>query len=302
MEYSKSIVPQVSLSFAGGYVNVHPPGGPNASGWKNIEITPTWQFLTDVDRELVGSVAMSFEMGGSGSSAVADKFTTYTPKILFGKGFGDLPDSMSLLRPFAVTGVIGYALPATSTASKSIEWSGALEYSLLYLQANVRNQGISGFVSRLTPVVEFSLSTPTETGGGGTTGTINPGLIWSGQYTQVGAEAIVPGQSGLRRQCRRDDATSLLSGRPLPALVGNAVIRGQPLKASALVLISAIAGSPAPRWRMPFWSAPVRPRVKVCMTVRRKWKCISPKPSSRRSVMSVSPMQTVMTCPRRTLR
>jgi len=123
---------------------------------------------------------------------VADTFTTYTPKILFGKGFGDLPDSMALLRPLAVTGVVGYAMPGTHLASKSIEWSGAVEYSLLYLQNNVRDQHLGAFAERLTPIVEFAFESPTDRGGGGTTGTINPGLFWSGQYTQVAVEAVVP--------------------------------------------------------------------------------------------------------------
>ena len=99
---------------------------------------------------------------------------------------------MALLRPLAVTGVGGYAIPGTSLESKRIEWGGALEYSLLYLQTNVRDQGFSNFVAHLTPVVEFSMETPTDTGGGGTTGTINPGLIWSGQYVQFAAEAVIP--------------------------------------------------------------------------------------------------------------
>ena len=189
-EYTKSILPHVSLSFDGGYVNAHPPGDPHASGWENLEITPTWQFITDADREFVASAAVSVEIGGSGSGAVGDRFTTYTPKILFGKGFGDLPDSMALMRPFAVTGVIGYSIPGTGAASKSIEWSGVFEYSLLYLQTNVRDQGLSTFTAHLTPVVEFAMSSPT--GSGATTGTINPGLIWSGQYTQLAAEAIIP--------------------------------------------------------------------------------------------------------------
>jgi hypothetical protein len=189
-EYTKSIFRHFSLSFGGGYVNAHP--GPNASGFENLEITPTWQFITDADSEFVASAAMSFEIGGSGSAAVADRFTTYTPKLLFGKGFGDLPDSMEMLRPFAVTGVIGYAIPGTSTQSRSIEWSGVVEYSLLYLQNNVRDQGFSKVVAHLTPLVEFAMSSPTDAGGGGTTGTINPGLIWTGQYTQLAVEAIVP--------------------------------------------------------------------------------------------------------------
>jgi hypothetical protein len=189
-EYTKSILPHLSLSFGGAYVNAHPLGDARAIGWENLEITPTWQFVTDAESEFVLSAAFSFEIGGSGSAAVADKFTTYTPKILFGKGFGDLPDSLALLRPFALTAVIGYAIPGAHSASKSIEWSGAFEYSLLYLQNNVRDQGFSNALARLTPVVEYSFTTPTDTGG--TTGTINPGLIWSGQYVQFAAEAVIP--------------------------------------------------------------------------------------------------------------
>jgi len=188
-EYTKSIVPHLSLSFGGGYVNAHPPGD-HSAGWENLEITPTWQFVTESESEFVLSAAFSFEIGGSGSAAVADTFTTYTPKILFGKGFGDLPDSMALLRPFALTGVVGYAIPGSHAVSKSIEWSGAVEYSLLYLQNNVRDQGFSEALARLTPVVEYSFSSPTDAGG--TTGTIDPGLIWTGQYIQFAAEAVLP--------------------------------------------------------------------------------------------------------------
>src|SRR5579863_3109946 len=185
-EYTNSIVPRLSLSFGGGYVNAYPPGAVHATGWENLEITPTWQFVTESESEFVLSAAFSFEIGGSGSAAVADTFTTYTPKILFGKGFGDLPDSMALLRPFALTGVVGYAIPGSHAVSKSIEWSCAVEYSLLYLQNNVRDQGLSNTLARLTPVVEYSFTTPTDAGG--TTGTIDPGLIWTGQYVQLAAE------------------------------------------------------------------------------------------------------------------
>jgi hypothetical protein len=191
-EYTKSIFPHFAVSFEGGYVNAHPPGERSTSGWDNLEITPIWQFITDADSEFVASAGMGFQIGGSGSRAVADRFSTYTPEFLFGKGFGDLPDPMTLLRPLAITGVIGYAIPGTSTESKTVEWSAAVEYSLLYLQNNVRDQGFSSFVAHLTPLVEFAMETPTDTGGGGTTGTINPGVLWSGQYSQLGVEAIIP--------------------------------------------------------------------------------------------------------------
>ena len=186
-EWSKSIVPGFAISFAGGYIDT-----PSGKGFDNLEITPVAEVIRDPDREFILSAGMGIDIGGSGDKAVADPFTTYTPEILFGKGFGDLPDSMALLRPFAVTGTLGYAFSGTAGASTSVEWAGALEYSLQYLQNNVRDQGFSNFVAHLTPLVEFSMESPTNMGGGTTTGTINPGLLWSGQYEQLGVEAIIP--------------------------------------------------------------------------------------------------------------
>jgi len=97
---------------------------------------------------------------------------------------------MRYLRPFALTATVGYAVPGASDASRSVEWAGALEYSLLYLQNNVQDQGFSNFIAHLTPIVEFSFSSPVDAGG--TIGTFNPGLIWSGQHEQVAVEAILP--------------------------------------------------------------------------------------------------------------
>jgi hypothetical protein len=186
-EWSKAIFPGVALSVEGGYIDAR-----DASGWDNITLTPMAEVFRDEAHETIVTVGFEWEIGGSGSKAVADRSSSYTPEVLFGKGFGDLPDSMALLRPLAVTGQVGFKIPGTSSDSKAVEWGGAVEYSLHYLQTDVRDQGFSDFVARLTPIVEFSLESPTDSGGGETTGTINPGLIWSGQYIQVGAEAMVP--------------------------------------------------------------------------------------------------------------
>ena len=102
---------------------MQPPGGPNASGFQNLETTLKWQFLTLPQQELVMSVGISAEWGGSGAQGVgAERFTTYTPTFWFGKGFGNLPDSAGWLRAFAVTGQVGYAIPGTrSTQIVSID-------------------------------------------------------------------------------------------------------------------------------------------------------------------------------------
>lgn len=186
-DYAKSIFPGFAVSVGIGYAD-----GRDASGWSNVRVTPALELFRDEEHEAIVSAGLIWEIGGSGSRSVADRFSSYTPEILFGKGLGDLPDSMAWLRPVAFTGQIGFKIPGTSSVSKAVEWGGAVEYSLLYLQTNVRDQGFSTFVEHLTPLVEFSFESPTDTGGGGMTGTVNPGLIWTGHYTQFAVEAVVP--------------------------------------------------------------------------------------------------------------
>lgn len=184
-DYSKTILPGIALGIGAGYSD-----GQGGSGWNNISLTPMAELIRDPDHEAIVSAGFIWEIGGSGSRSVADRSSSYTPEILFGKGLGDLPDSTAMLRPIGFTGQIGFTIPGSSLQAKTLDWGGALEYSLRYLQSNVHNEGLPQIVAQMTPLVEFALTTPTA--GGGTTGTVDPGLLWSGQYIQLGAEAIVP--------------------------------------------------------------------------------------------------------------
>jgi hypothetical protein len=189
-DYSKTIFPGFAVEIGLGHVDARAPGEARRRGFDNLEVSPSLELYRNSAHEFILTSGLEWEIGGTGSRRVANPSSTYTPTIKFGKGFGDLRASLKYLRPFAVTGTVGYAIPGGRGESNSIEWGGAIEYSLLYLQNNVRDEGLGNFISRLTPVVEFSLSSPTD--GSGTTGTINPGLFWSGQSVQLGAEAVVP--------------------------------------------------------------------------------------------------------------
>jgi hypothetical protein len=191
-DYSKSIVRGFAIGVEIGHADVRSPGEPRGKGFGNLAISPTVEVYRNPEHEFIFSTGVDWEIGGTGSRAVAERTSTFTPTIKLGKGFGDLPDSMKYLRPLAVTGTVGYVIPTASDEPKSIKWDGAIEYSLLYLQNNVRDQGFSNVVAHLMPVVEFSLSSPTRAREGGATGTINPGLIWSGQHVQLAAEAVLP--------------------------------------------------------------------------------------------------------------
>jgi len=141
-----------------------------------------------------------------------DSFSTWAPGIFFGKGFGDLAETLRFLKPLALTGSAGIAIP-TSASTRSItvndqtgerdveterhlnvfQLGFALEYSVIYLQSQVQDMHLPAPIDRLIPLVEFALETPLNRGAQGqTTGTINPGIIWAGKYFQVGAEAIIP--------------------------------------------------------------------------------------------------------------
>jgi hypothetical protein len=191
-DYSKTILPGFAVSFGIGYLDARPPGGPRASGFTNLSITPLVELVRDTPHEFILTAGLIWEAGGTGARSVAGRTSTYTPELLFGKGFGDVPDSLALLKPFAITGQLGFKIAGTRASSNAVAWGGAVEYSLLYLQNNVRDQGFDTIVAHLTPLVEFALETPTDSAGGGTTGTISPGLFWSGQYVQLAAEAILP--------------------------------------------------------------------------------------------------------------
>ena len=213
-EFQKRITPDIGFSFGTGWTHLGQVGPPrNPSGWQNIELGLQWQFLSNAPHEAVASVALNTELGGPGARRIgADPFTTYAPTFLFGKGAGDLPESMGWFRPLALTGTVGYAItsmkktrsydtdPDTGETtidlehhSNQVNYGFAIEYSMLYLRSQVRDLGFPEWVNRMTPLVEFNFASPT-TGryGEETVGTINPGIIWSGQQLQLGIEAIIP--------------------------------------------------------------------------------------------------------------
>lgn len=187
-EYSKTLLPGFALSIGDEYVHLREAGAASAEGWSNVELGATATIIRDPVAEFAASLSLSWEIGGSGGKPIAESASTYTPSFLFGKGLGALPDDMALLRPLAVTGSIGYAIPSRGS-ERALNWGGAVEYSLPYLQANVRDVGLGVLLSRVTPLVEFSLTTPNH---GKTTGTINPGFVWAGQQVQLGLEAVLP--------------------------------------------------------------------------------------------------------------
>ena len=84
---------------------------------------------------------------------------------------------MRLLKPFAVTAQLGYAIPTKSSVNEEDEetgllfaapvprafnWGGTLQYSMPYLKSSVQDLGLPAFINRMIPIVEWNLSTETS--------------------------------------------------------------------------------------------------------------------------------------------
>jgi hypothetical protein len=196
-EWSKRITDRFAISFGETWTRTRTSGASD-SGFQNLETTLKYRMLKDDAHEAIAALGLSYEWAGTGAARVgAEAHSTLTPTVFFGKGAGDLPDSLAWARPFALTGLAGYAVPSRAHDGdernpRVIAWGLALEYSLPYLAAHVKDMGWPQFVDGLTPVVEASFETPVGRRAGRTTGTVNPGLIWSGRRFQLGAEATAP--------------------------------------------------------------------------------------------------------------
>ena len=192
-EFDKEIFPHFALGVSDGYVAQHNRDGTSAYGLDNLELTAKYEFLINDPHELILAVGMEAEAGGTGARKVADSFSTISPAVYFGKGFGDLPKALSPLQPLALTGVFEQDFPTSAAESNAFEWGFALEYSLPYLQQHVKDVGLREPFKNMIPLVEFAMSTgENRDDRGKTTGTINPGVLWEAPLFQIGAEAIVP--------------------------------------------------------------------------------------------------------------
>ena len=198
---SKRITPDIGVVLTHQWERLQPPGQPAVSGLGGtLSAQLQYQLFINAPHQAIALVGVNAGFGHTGrvQALGAPDFTTVSPLIDFGKGFGDLPESLPWLRPIAITGNLSFGFP-TKTESAGFpnpnlfNYGFAFEYSLEYLQHHVKDVGLTAPFDRMFPLVEVSFSTSLNRGlGGQTVGTIQPGIIWAGQYMQIGAEAIIP--------------------------------------------------------------------------------------------------------------
>ena len=161
--------------------------------------------------ETMVSAGLAWGIGGSGSQGIgANQPNTLESGIFFGKGFGDLPDRLSWLRPFAMTGALtlehplagvstnigidpqsGQLAAMPTAAVDTLHWGFSIQYSTYYLSNRYtpgrlpKDEPLRQFI----PLVEFAFDTPR---GEKTAATMNPGIGCVSDSWELVAEAIIP--------------------------------------------------------------------------------------------------------------
>jgi hypothetical protein len=199
IDLSKRITPNTGIVIGDEWQRLRAPGFTAVGGLGPLRTGGQYQTFIDGPHQALGLLGLNVTWGHTGRAAVgAADFTTLSPTFDFGKGFGDIPRSLTYLRPIAITGNLGFSFPTKAESAgvpnpSTFGYGFAFEYSLPYLECCVKDIGLRPPFSQLIPLVEVAFTTPiSRVPANQTTGTIQPGIIWAGSYFQVGAEAIIP--------------------------------------------------------------------------------------------------------------
>jgi hypothetical protein len=197
-EWDKTITRDLGVAINGDYFT-QKAAGQNLNGWNNTTVTLKDELPCLESHEFMASVSVARQFAKTGSAQLITSGTfpavsSTTPNLYAGKGLGDLP--IGYLRPLAVTTQLGRQLSDLPNASPD-QWNYAfsVQYSMPYLQQNVKDLDLPEFFTRLVPLVELSYSTPHNSP---TTGTISPGILYEADTWQFGIEASIPATSASR--------------------------------------------------------------------------------------------------------
>ena len=157
-EFDKLILPNLSLGVSEIHTFINPHGERRTNGWGNLELSLKYNAYVNEPHEFIASVGLRSEIGGTGSRSVGrESRSSFEPLFFFGKGCGDLPDPLSVLKPLVITGAVGQTFPTARGAANTLEWGFSVQYQLPYLQAHVKDVGLTRPLARHDPAGGISL-------------------------------------------------------------------------------------------------------------------------------------------------
>jgi hypothetical protein len=224
-EFSRLLTEDLAASIATGWRRRVVLGAAR-SGSDNLDLGLKYRTLRDDPHELLISTGLFTELGGTGAGRVAaERFSTIQPVVSFGKGFGDLPRELDWLRPAAISGAAGLAVP-TGSAAKTARYGLSLQYSLYYLDKHT-GIPVAPWLGSLIPLVEFAAETPVgRRYSGRTVATAAPGIVWMSDEVQLTVEALIPLNRRTGRGAGAIAQVHLFLDEMIPALFGKPLLTG----------------------------------------------------------------------------
>ena len=174
-------------------------GGKSHGGFDDTYVQLKYNWIILPVHEFMSSVEVTETFGRTGTVGIESGYDTTTLSGFFGKGLGDIP--WAPIRPFAITGELDYNIPNTgpSAGGSITTWSGGLtlQYSIPYLQSQVKSYGLTGVLANLTPLVELAWTsaagaTAIRPSNNPTTFLLGTGAVWTGTYYALSAEMLWP--------------------------------------------------------------------------------------------------------------
>ncbi|WP_407179179.1 hypothetical protein [Bradyrhizobium sp. STM 3562] len=238
--FVRLLTPTIAVSIDQGWIHRSFSAGA-LSGFDTTNIGIKGEIFRDNRHEALISAGLAWGIGQSGARSIgASAPDTLQPGLFFGKGFGDLPDNLSWLRPLAVTGAIVDEIPLGNVGAtvvpdtsadrfavlpsikpETLHWGFTIQYSTHYLTGRFTGgEPREEPLNQLVPLVELNFDSPR---GQKTAAAINPGFAYVAVTWQIAAEAIVPlnrdagSRPGFRAQLLffLDDLIPSVFGKPL---------------------------------------------------------------------------------------
>jgi len=177
---------------------------PSESGFNNLGITLKYAFFINPDHEAIASFAVESSAPTGTADVGAEKDWAFKPFFLYGKGFGDLPDALKYLRPFAVQGDFGPEVSTGAGTPTTFAHNLALQYSIPYLQAAVVDLGIGWPFNDLIGVTEFNFEHGVHGEEAGTNKiTTTPGIVYMDRWVELGVAGRFPLSGSARDELDR---------------------------------------------------------------------------------------------------
>jgi len=202
-EYDKTVTENLGLGAGTDYdwiTNGSNNDKKSHGGFNDPYVQLKYRWIMLPEHEFMSSVQIQQSFGRAGTAGIDSGYDTTTISGYFGKGLGDIP--FDTIRPFAVTGELDYNIPNAGYANGYgglNYWTGGLtlQYSIPYLQSQIKDYGMPTLLANLTPVAELGWSSaaagstfrPT---GDPTTFTLGTGAVWTGEYYSLSTELLWP--------------------------------------------------------------------------------------------------------------